>query len=257
MSQPTDARDLRTRIADDIRAMIETGQLQPGDQLPSITTLRARYECSPDPARGAIELLRQQGLTVTRPGLGVFVRERPAARRHGIFRYRRSVWQQGRKLMDAEMEDQGMRADPQVNRYIGQEPAPAAVAQRYGVEPGTMMHVRKRTTGFNGRHNQIADSWYPLEIADAAPAIKQDETGPGGGIARIEEAGYHLVRIREEISVRMPTSPESGALRLPDGTPVVELIRTIYDDANRIVEVMVAVVAGDMIAFDYEFEIPD
>ncbi|GIG63237.1 hypothetical protein Lfu02_76090 [Longispora fulva] len=57
--------------------------------------------------------------------------------------------------------------------------------------------------------------------------------------------------------MRMPTGPESVALNLPPGTPVVDLTRTTYDTEGRAVEVMLAILAGDMVTFAYEFPIPD
>jgi GntR family transcriptional regulator len=85
----------------------------------------------------------------------------------------------------------------------------------------------------------------------------QEDTGPGGGFARLEEKGIRLGRIREDIAVRMPTGPETVALELPPGTPVVELTRTTCDTDGRPVEVMLAVIAGDMATFSYDFPIPD
>ncbi len=256
MSQPTDGRNLQTRIADDIRGQIETGQLTPGEKLPTIDDLAARYRCSKVTVRAALELVRRQGLTITRQGSGTFVRERPKARRHGIGRYSRSVWSKGNSILTAEVARQGLTGS-QVIRFIGRESAPAEVAERLGIKTGTRVWVRKRTTIIDDRPNQLADSYYPLAVASAAPMIKQEDTGPGGGFARIEEAGYKLDEIQEEISVRMPTSPEAVALELPEGTPVANLIRTTYDDTGQAVEVMLAVIAGDMVTFENRSKIPD
>lgn len=55
----------------------------------------------------------------------------------------------------------------------------------------------------------------------------------------------------------MPVGPEIVLLRIPEGTPVVELIRTTYDTTGRPVEVMLSVIAGDMATFCYDFPIPD
>jgi GntR family transcriptional regulator len=131
------------------------------------------------------------------------------------------------------------------------------VAERLGIEPGTPVWVRRRTTLINDRPNQLADSFYTLEVAEAAPLLKEEETGPGGGFARLEDAGYALTRIREEVAVRMPTGPESVALRLPEGTPVAELIRTTQESTGHPVEVMIAIIAGDMVTFDYDFPMPE
>jgi GntR family transcriptional regulator len=252
----TDARPLQVRIADDIRAKIETGEYAPGQQIPILGAIAAEYSCSGAPVRAAIEALKQQGLLITRQGKGTFVRERARARRHGMERYSRATWSGGTAILIAEAAQQGLEAGQAV-RFVGAAPAPDAVAERLGVEPDTEVHVRRRTTKIGDRPNQLADSYYPLDLAEAVPALKDKHTGPGGGFARIEEAGYRLARIREEIALRMPTGPESSVLELPEGTPVAELIRTAYDTQGRPLEVMIAVIAGDMVTFNYDFPVPD
>lgn len=253
---PTDGRTLQVRIADDLRAKIELGELAPGEQIPTYDDLARQYMCSLGAVRKAVDLLKQQGLLISEQGKGVFVRERVRARRHGMDRYSRATWSAGAAILIAEAAQQGHEA-AQLIRFLGTVPAPAAVAERLGVETGDDVHVRRRTTLIDGRPNQLADSYYPLELAEKVPALKREDTGPGGGFARIEEAGIRLDRIREEIAVRMPAGPEVGNLRLPAGTPVAELIRTVRDGEGRPVEVMIAVIAGDMVTFDYAFPVPD
>lgn len=253
---PTDARPLQVRIADDIRAKIETGEYAPGQQLPTYDDLAASNLCSLAVVRKAVDLLKQQGLLITVQGRGTYVRERAHARRHGMDRYSRGSWSSGKSILVAEAGQQGHDVD-QLMRFLGTAPAPEAVAERLGIEARSPVHVRRRTTLIDGRPNQLADSFYKLELAEAVPSLKQEDTGPGGGFARIEDAGYPLARIREEIALRMPTGPESAVLQLPEGTPVAELIRTTYDAQGHPLEVMLAVIAGDMVTFDYSFPIPD
>jgi GntR family transcriptional regulator len=259
---PTDARPLGVRVADDLRMAIESGRYAPGEQLPTLDKLAEQHGCSLIVIRKAMDMLRQQGLVVTRQGKGTFVRERPAARRHGINRYSKALWRAGKPILTAEAESQGHTAG-QIMRELAEVPAPANVAERFGIEPGTPVWVRRRTTLVDDRPNQLADSYYELDVVDGT-LIKQEQTGPGGGYARLEEAGqarygddYELDEICEEFTVRMPTGPESVALQLPAGTPVVDLIRTTYDTRGRAVEVMLAVIAGDMVHMAYKFKIPD
>lgn len=61
------------RIVSDIRAQIASGQLRPGDRLPSTRELRERYGCSQVTVRTAILLLQQDGLLRGDQGVGVFV----------------------------------------------------------------------------------------------------------------------------------------------------------------------------------------
>lgn len=252
----TDARPRQVRVADELRLKIERGELEPGSRLPTYDELARQYACSLAVVRKAVDLLKQQGLIVTVQGSGTFVRERPQARRHGIERYARSRWSTGGKaILVAEAAAQGRTAG-QFLRELAEVPAPPNVAERLGVTPGTTVWVRRRTTHIDGRPNQLADSYYELETVRGT-RIMEEDTGPGGGYARLEDKGIRLDRITEELAARMPTGPESVALELPPGTPVVELARTTFDVQGRPVEVMLSVIAGDMATFTYDFPIPD
>lgn len=254
-SQITDERSIQTRIADDLRARIETGQYKAGDQLPTYEELRQTYLCSTGVARKAIDLLRQQGLVVSKQGKGVFVRERAQPKRHGIERYSRSRWQQGTAIHDAEAGSQGLTVK-QLYRELGEVPAPVKVADAFQIPEGEPVWVRKRTTIVDGRPHQLADSYYPLDLA-LGTRLTEEDSGPGGGFARLDEAGDPLAEIGEEWSARMPTTPESGSLELPPGTPVFDLVRTTFDANGRAVEVMLAVIAADTVSMTYRFQIPD
>jgi GntR family transcriptional regulator len=67
-------------IVDDIRAKIRTGELRPGDPLPSIERLKAEYGVSYGPVRTAMLELKATGWVRGEPGRGVFVTERPTDR---------------------------------------------------------------------------------------------------------------------------------------------------------------------------------
>lgn len=64
------------QIANAIRALIETGELAPDRRIPSIIALAGDYGVSPDTARKAIRILRDEGLVVVVPGYGTFVANR-------------------------------------------------------------------------------------------------------------------------------------------------------------------------------------
>jgi GntR family transcriptional regulator len=101
----------------------------------------------------------------------------------------------------------------------------------------------------------LADSYYKLETVSGT-RIREHDTGPGGGYARLEEKGYRLERIREEIQLRMPTPDERRALRLDPGVPVARLHRIAFSN-NEPIEVFEAVLAGDKHVFSYEFPVMD
>lgn len=61
------------RIIDDIRAQIASGELKPGDRLPTKSELAASYEVSTQPVEMALRLLQAEGLLLGRQGKAVFV----------------------------------------------------------------------------------------------------------------------------------------------------------------------------------------
>lgn len=63
------------QIADELREQITNGSLAPGDPLPSITQLAARYEVSVSVVKSAISVLRTKGLVVGQQGKAIFVRD--------------------------------------------------------------------------------------------------------------------------------------------------------------------------------------
>lgn len=67
------------QIVNDLRAQIISGQLAPGDRLPSMRQLRERYKVTDTPVRNALLILRTEGWTETRHGAGVYVKAAPAA----------------------------------------------------------------------------------------------------------------------------------------------------------------------------------
>lgn len=63
------------RVVAAITAAIESGQYQPGDQLPSIMELAARYQVSRSTVQRAQGILKERGLIEGLSGVGVFVAE--------------------------------------------------------------------------------------------------------------------------------------------------------------------------------------
>ena len=61
------------QIAEDLREQIESGRLEPGQQLLTELELREHYGASRNTVRDAIKWLTSLGLVETRPGQGTFV----------------------------------------------------------------------------------------------------------------------------------------------------------------------------------------
>jgi DNA-binding GntR family transcriptional regulator len=64
------------RVSGDLREKITSGELLPGEQLPSLDRIAADYGVSRATAQRAIKVLAEAGLVETRRRWGVFVAER-------------------------------------------------------------------------------------------------------------------------------------------------------------------------------------
>jgi DNA-binding GntR family transcriptional regulator len=63
-------------VAADLRSKIESGELLPGEQIPTTARLCEIYGVSKNTALRAVRLLRDEGLVTSEAGWGVFVADR-------------------------------------------------------------------------------------------------------------------------------------------------------------------------------------
>lgn len=255
MTETTDGRSRQLRIADSLRGRIRSGEFPPGAKLPALPDLAGFYGASLVTVRLALGRLRQEGLVESRQGVGNFVRKAPPVRRYGIARYSRSVWggEAPQPLLIAEAKEQGRTAGQETETE--KTPAPAFIAGRLpGVAEGDLVYVRRRTTTIDGIINQSADSYFALATGARSPDLVAGR-GAGGHIARINRISP-VLEVEEEITARMPASPEMARLEIPEGTPVFEVIRT-YHTADGPLDVARFVIRADMAAFSYRFPVPD
>lgn len=64
--------------------------------------------------------------------------------------------------------------------------------------------MRRRRFWIDDNPSQLANSYYLLDLVKGT-RITEENTGPGGGYRVLEELGYPLTRVREEVAIRMPT----------------------------------------------------
>jgi GntR family transcriptional regulator len=74
MTSPSAGRALYRQLAASLRADIDTAKYGPGAVIPSEAQLIRRFGVSRNTVRLAMEVLRDEGLVVTRHGRGTFVR---------------------------------------------------------------------------------------------------------------------------------------------------------------------------------------
>lgn len=243
-------RPVFKQIADQLRAAIQSGDLEPGQQLPSEQELIETHGVARGTIRQAMNLLRSEGLVRTEHGRGSFVRDRPPVRRLAHDRFARRHRDRGRGAYLAELEAEGRVPEVEVLE-VRRVKASDSVAVWLQLAMGADVLVRRRRYLADGEPMEVATSYVPWELAEGT-LIAQPDTGPGGIYARLEEGGHRLKRFSEEVTARMPTLAEIRALRLQPGVPVIRVVRVAYDTNEVPIEACDTVMAADRYTLSYE-----
>jgi GntR family transcriptional regulator len=235
-------------IADDLRAAINTGEYAPGAQIPSRSKLMTRYGVASQTVNNAVEALRAEGLVVGVPGSGLYVRTPRPVMRMARNRLARGEREAGRGTFMSDAQQGGWT--PRTEVAIRSEPASDEVAGPLGIEPGALVLVRDRLMYADDEPVQLATSRFPAELT-AGTSIEQENTGPGGVYARLEEAGHRLERFEESVRIGLASDHEAARLAIPVGAAVFRITRLAYT-RDRAVEINHIVANGERYELVYE-----
>ncbi|MFC4105757.1 GntR family transcriptional regulator [Micromonospora zhanjiangensis] len=242
------------QVADELRRRILSGAIPPGSVLPSESSLMDEFDVSRGTVREAVALLRTEGMAVTEMGRGTYARPVRPVRRIGSDRYRRELDNlTGERPSTEFTTDQGIDwSDYQLDKTFREVTASAALAELFGVEPGTMVLERRFVFRAQGVPQQMSTSCLLLDMVTGTPVADPDnEPWPGGNAAQLHSLGILITGVRERVRARMPLQDEIDALRIPGGTPVITITRQTYAD-QRVVEVATdIVIPADRVELDY------
>ncbi|MFD6528599.1 GntR family transcriptional regulator [Streptomyces sp. NPDC060184] len=238
------------RIANALKAEIQSGAFGPGDRLPGENDLMEEYGVARMTARQALGVLQSEGLAEARRGSGVFVRVFQPLRRRGVQRLAREQWGGGRSVWEADLGDRNLAVD-QIEVSTGEASENAARVLDLGESEAAC--VRSRRFVLDGKPVLLATSYLPMSLVSGSPITERD-TGPGGIYARLAELGHEPVHFREEIRSRMPRPEETARLGLPTGTPVMLVCRTAFAEDGRPVEVNEMVLDAGSYVLEYDFD---
>jgi len=225
-------------IADDLRRMIESGELAGGEQLPTEIELMEQYEASRNTIRDAIKLLSSRREVEARPGQGTFVVERinpivttltedPETGRGG--------GEEGVYIAEVEAANRmPENSDPRVE--IQKVRGNLAAALR--VEDGTQVISSHQLRFIDGTPWSLQTSFYPMGLVSrgATRLIEATDIPEGTVTYLAENADIKQTGYRDTIAARAPDETEIAFFKIPaDGRiPVFEIFRVGFDQhGNR------------------------
>lgn len=247
MPEITRAEPPYLQIARHLRDRITSGQLAEGDLVPSARKLADESAVSHNTAVKALDVLRTEGLVISRQGVGTVVQAKSlhrSARDHTV-----SVVKTGR------IYPPGHYAEISSAELV---PAPEMPAAALGVDAGTPV-IRRRRTTFNPSDTplSVSVSWFDGALAGIAPLLLERERIMEGTTRYIEERTGRARSMRERmlISAGAATAEEAAELGIAEGAPVLRSRNFYWDTDGVVIEYGEAVAAeGQETAIDYTIE---
>jgi GntR family transcriptional regulator len=245
---PGAAEHPHRQIAAALRERIRTGEWAPGEKLPSIPALAQAYAVAKQTVQRTIDQLRVEGLLITRPGSGTYVR----GTRRRLSRLARGRYGPRR----------GYHTDlaaryRQVLTEVAVVPAPHEVTEAFGVAAGTALLVRRHLVRTEeDQPVEIGASWF---LPAQTRATSLGEARPFGRplYQEVEEqTGRCYATASDELTARLPTRDEATALRIRPDTPVLHLLHSGFDETGRPIEVATATWPGPVTTLVDRYPVP-
>lgn len=240
MSESAGQRPLLLRIVDAIRARIDSGELAPGDKLPTTRALQKEFDASIQTVQRAISVLKSEGVVEAISTKGVFVRS-PRERITRALSFLSTAGPPAR------------RGSPVVTGVRVAEPE-GDIADVLRAAPGGTAVVHRAMYIVDGEPAEVVDTYFPME---PGTAVEIPRTSTEDTVVELRRRGVEPHRRVERLRARMPTPDEARALKLPPGVPVFRVLTSFLDDEGRLLAVEDAVLNGDRYELLYELPIHD
>lgn len=236
-------------IADRLRDQIDVGSLKPGERLPSEPDLVRLFDASRNTVRLAIALLTNQGLVVTRQGLGTFVNEPAVPFTALLSRVQAPLAVQSQSTLLPEVSN--IDAEAETSRQVVEKsPASPSVAEKLEIEENDLVVIRRRHGSIGGIPWMMMASYFPLDIAEGTP-LEQAGDIATGSIRLLADLGYKQLGFVDEIGARMPNAREFAFFGISTGTPVIVVNRTAYAK-DRPIRLTRYIYRGDRVRLTHE-----
>jgi GntR family transcriptional regulator len=236
------------QIAQDLQGKIESGELAPGDKLPSELEFRERYNnASRNTIRDAIKRLTSQGLVETRPGQGTFVTRRIDPFVTELSGDPQALGGAEGTTYLSEVNKTQREASFSIPRVELQMTLPVEVGLRLRVAPNMQIISRHQRRYIDGVPWSLQTSFYPMGfVTKGATRLLVAEDIEEGTVRYIAETiGIRQVGYRDAITARRPDVNEQTFFGLAHDATVFENFRTAFDQTGTPLRVTVTVFPAD------------
>lgn len=253
-------------VADAMRTEIERGEWQPGEQIPTTSALRERFGTSGAVVSKAVQRLKNEGLLAGVAG----GRTRVRVPRPDTVRDTRRYVEEKRKALLTEEERGSYGASEADTGIVVSDlyedeaiydvvTADDETATWLNIALGTQLlrrtYTRRHAAGAGASKST---SYIPLELISANPALLDSgkEPWPGGTMHQLSTVGIEIDHIEDRVTASMPTPEERIELEIPQGIPLLRIVKISYDTTGRPVEVTQIPAPADTVELVFRTQLP-
>ncbi len=223
-----------------LRLKIESGEWSAGSQLPALAALQGDLGLSRATIRQALELLEEEGMILRQRGRGTFVRPELKKRRTHALPVDWSTLLRG-------LED----LKPRLMAPIRTVPAAELHHLLAGRAEGSFTWMRRV-------HSHTAEPYCLIDIHVAKELFDahRDALLNGPVVLILAECPTaKLARALQRVTFSSADDVTANALGVALGAPVVEILRTLIDDEERVLAHTYARYPGEFVRLDFEFKV--
>lgn len=224
------------QLAELLREQIATGELKPGDQLPSDRELAEQAGISRMTARQAVLYLARQGALVVKPGVGTFVVQPKLT--HDtlhLLGFTEEMMRHGHAATSRVLEQAVVTAPQRAAIELNLEPATTAVKI-------VRLRLAQETPLL------LETSFVPAHLC---PGLDRQDLVTNSLYALLQEQyGLHLASARQTLEATMANDYEANLFGGKPGMPMILLEGVTYLDDHQPVEYFKALYRGDRFKFE-------
>jgi GntR family transcriptional regulator len=216
-------------VANHFRALIKSGELAPGDTLPSVAEIREQFDVAGKTVSRALAVLKSEGLVTSRGSLGTVVAKSPIVIT-GADRLNR-------------MEKNGLRYAPgetsSGHRVMRRSVYDPDVCTALNLEPGDEALIRIRVFRQDDKPTSVGVSVYPPHTVAAVPELGEDvRMVKQFDKLYTERTGLEVVKGQRSAHARQASQDELNALEIdaPPHSAVAVMVTTVtfHDDEQAL-----------------------
>jgi GntR family transcriptional regulator len=243
------------QIADSLRARILSGELAPGDDVPSVGELARQWRCSPGSARSALAVLSSEGRITGGRGKRATVR-RPHRRISLSIEKTQHMKDMALKPESERRKTGGIELTAGISisdtlptyRYETIT-TDEDLSEEFKVAVGTK--VLRRTYEIVDKETGVRLAWsrsyIPLALVEPNPALldESNEPWPGGHQHQLYTVGIEVDRIVKSVTAIQPTPGERQKWGMEPGVPLLHVRSRSVDPSGQVVELSDATYPSD------------